>query len=111
MATPKKLPNDGHSPVKYDTDIQALVEKTTKETFQGLDQSEGTGACDMKDTDCMDGFSKDMKPKKVEKVEEEPAKELSQSDTQRGVKIDPAMHDEKQKGTGIPVLDSVAISE
>lgn len=37
MATPQKLPSDGHSPVKYDTDIQALVEKTTKETFQGLD--------------------------------------------------------------------------
>lgn len=33
MATPQKLPSDGHSPVKYDTDIQALVEKTTKETF------------------------------------------------------------------------------
>lgn len=66
----------------------------------------------MKDTDCMDGFTKDMKTtKKIEKDEEEPKKELSQTDSERGIKIDVQKHEDKFKGTGIALLDSVATSE
>lgn len=33
MATPKKLAGDGHSPVKYDTDIDAVQTKVDAVTF------------------------------------------------------------------------------
>lgn len=67
MATPKKLASDGHSPVKYDTDIDAVQTKVDAVTFQNMDKSEGSGVCDFQDKECGDGFSK-----KEEKEETSP---------------------------------------
>lgn len=45
------------------------------------------------------------------KVEEEAKKELTQTESERGIKIDENKITEKIKGTGIAVLDSVATNE